>query len=112
MTIFAVLMPSAQPTLAAKIQAVFGQDSLMVSETQWLISASGTAQEICIRLSMYDPNNPNAPGVGSGIVFATSGYFGRAPTNIWEWIKVKLETPALPPSQFTAPAQPPMAASG
>jgi hypothetical protein len=28
---------------------------------------------------------------GAAIVFGMSGYFGRAPSNIWDWIKSKAE---------------------
>lgn len=91
MTIFAILLPRAQPALEQKLTAEFKADFLKITDTQWLISASGTAQEISVRLGIFDPTNPSAPPVGDAIVFATSGYFGRAPANVWEWIKAKLE---------------------
>jgi hypothetical protein len=91
MTIFAILMPRPQPALAAKLVSEFKTDALQVSDTQWLVSAIGTAQEISVRLGIYNPDSATTAPVGDAIVFATSGYFGRAPANIWEWIKVKLE---------------------
>ena len=91
MTIFAILMPRPQPALAEKLESVFKTDTLKVTETQWLVSDIGTAQEISAKLGIYDPGNPTMPPVGEAIVFTTSGYFGRAPANIWEWLKVKLE---------------------
>jgi len=94
MTIYAILLPHPQPTLAAKIVSEFGADALPVNETQWLVSANGTTQEITKRLGIFDPENQTATPTGSAIVFATSSYFGRAPTNVWEWLKVKLEAPA------------------
>ena len=112
MTIFVVLLPTVQQPLTAKIVAEFGGNSLRINDTQWLISASGTAQEICSQLGIYDPASPNAAPVGTAIVFASSGYFGRAPTNIWEWIKVKLETPVAPLKAPVAPSAAPLAASG
>jgi hypothetical protein len=113
MTIFVLVMPTPQPVLAARILSDFNGNSfpLTVDQTQWLISASGTAQEICAKLGMYDPANPNAAPTGLGIVFASAGYFGRGPSNVWEWIRVKLEAP--PPQSVQAPAtNPPVAASG
>ena len=92
MTIFAILMPRPQPALAEKLGAVFKTDALKVTDTQWLVSAIGTAQEISMKIGVYDPDNPTAAPVGEAIVFSTSGYFGLAPANIWEWIKVRLET--------------------
>jgi len=92
MTIFAILMPSTQPNLAARIRQAFPQDHLSVNDTQWLISTTGTAENLSSKLGIYNPANPSEPFTGNAIVFATSSYFGRAPSNIWDWIKVKLES--------------------
>ncbi|WP_158918055.1 hypothetical protein [Caulobacter sp. S45] len=92
MTIFAILMPSPQDALSKKIEDEFKTDSLKITDTQYLVSAQGTAQEICVRLGIFN-SDAAVPVVGQGIVFATSGYFGRAPANIWEWVKAKLEAP-------------------
>jgi hypothetical protein len=54
----------------------------------WLVAGTGTAQEVSIGLGV------NTGGIGSTIVFSTAGYYGRAPTNIWEWIKAKMEASA------------------
>lgn len=91
MTIFAVLMPSPQPVLADTIRSKYPADHLMVTDTQWLISAHGTAGDISTTIGIYDPKSPNAKPTGSAIIFATSSYFGRAPTPVWDWIKTKLE---------------------
>lgn len=91
MTVFAILMPSPQPALAAKIASVYQNDYLEITDTQWLVSTVGTTMEVCQKLGIYDPANPKAAATGSAVVFATSSYFGRASVSIWEWIKVKLE---------------------
>jgi hypothetical protein len=93
MTVFAVLMPTPQPKLAETIKTHFPKDYLSVNETQWLISTSGTVTELCATIGIYDPAKPQAPATGEAIIFATSAYFGRAPTTIWDWIKAKLENP-------------------
>jgi len=93
MTIFAILMPSPQPAIAEAIKRHYPNDYLYVTDTQYLISANGTAIDVSAKLGIYDPRNPTAPAAGSAIVFATSAYFGRAATNIWDWIKAKLEAP-------------------
>jgi hypothetical protein len=92
MAIFAVLMPAPQPAVAEAIKNQFPTDHLAINETQWLISTTGTATELTNKLGIYDPKNPTQPSTGNAIIFATSGYFGRAPTTIWEWMKAKLET--------------------
>ena len=93
MTVFAVLLAAEQPALAQKIVSVYPDDHLKITETQWLISANGTAVDIAAKLGIVDPNSPGPP-VGTGIVFATSGYYGRAPSTTWDWIKAKLEAGA------------------
>ena len=91
MTIFAVLLPAPEPAIVNAIKTAFPNNHLSINETQWLISAAGTATDVSAKIGVYDPQNPTAPATGSAIVFSTNGYFGRAPTNIWEWIKAKLE---------------------
>ena len=93
MTIFAVLMPTPQPRLAAEIEAAFPNDFLRLSETQYLISTIGTAVELAAKLNIYDSKDPAKPAVGIAVILATSSYFGRAPTTVWEWMKAKLESP-------------------
>jgi len=92
MAIFAVLMPSLQPAVVEAIKTHFPSDHLSINETQWLISTTGTATELTSKLGIYDPKEPHKASTGNAIIFATSGYFGRGPTTIWEWMKAKLET--------------------
>jgi hypothetical protein len=66
---------------------------MSISETQWLISANGTAIDLSAKLGVYDPKNPNLPSIGNAVIFATSSYFGRGQAIIWEWLKAKLESP-------------------
>ena len=91
MTIFAILLPAPQPNLAAAIKRAYPQDHLMITETQWLVSSSGTVIEVTAKVGIHDRDRPNNPSTGSAIVFAMSSYFGRAPTQIWDWIRSKLE---------------------
>lgn len=92
MTIFAVMLPTPAPALSEAIKRLFPNDHLTISETQYLISAGGTALDLSAKLGVYDPKDPSK-AVGNAVIFATSSYFGRAPTTIWEWIKTKLESP-------------------
>jgi hypothetical protein len=92
MTIFAVMLPAPAPGLTEAIKRLFPNDHLAISETQYLISAGGTAIDLSAKLGVYDPKEP-AKTIGNAVIFATSSYFGRAPTTIWDWIKAKLESP-------------------
>ena len=91
MTIFAILLPPPEPKVVNAIKTAYPNDHFSINETQWLISTAGTAIDVSAKLGVYDPRTPLAPPSGNAVIFATNGYFGRAPTNIWEWIKAKLE---------------------
>jgi hypothetical protein len=91
MTIFAILMPTPQPPLAASIKDIFPTDHLEVSPTQWLVSSKGTVNEVSDKIGVTGPKADPAPK-GIAIIFATSSYFGRAPSTVWDWIKIKLES--------------------
>lgn len=93
MTIFAILLPFPQPLVAQAIKEAYPNDHLAITETQWLVSASATAVDVTAKIKVYDLQNPQIPGAGNAVIFATSSYFGRAPASIWEWIKTKLESP-------------------
>ncbi len=93
MTIFAVLMPTMQPALIERIERTYADNSLRLNETQYLISTSGTAIELSTRLGIADPKNPNQAPTGSAVVLATTAYFGRAPSTVWDWMKARLEAP-------------------
>lgn len=94
MTIFVLLFPAPQPQLTAEIVRLFKDNHLALSDTQYLISASGTAIELTARLGIYDASQPAKPSTGNALIFATSSYYGRGPTHVWDWIKAKLEAPA------------------
>jgi hypothetical protein len=93
MTIFAILMPAPQPRLAEQIKITFPNDHLAINDTQWLVSATGTAVDLSAKLGVVDPRNPGTAASGNAIIFATPSYHGRAPTPVWDWIKAKLEAP-------------------
>jgi hypothetical protein len=93
MAVFAVLMPSPQPMVIERIRSQFPYDHLELNDTQYLISFRGTAIDLSRELGVYDPRNPSQPATGNAVVLATTSYFGRAPTTVWDWMKAKLETP-------------------
>jgi hypothetical protein len=91
MTIFVILLPTTAPAVIEGIKKAYPSDYFSINDTQWLVSTTGTAMDVTTKIGVYDPKNPSAPHIGNAVVFSTNGYFGRAPTNIWEWIKTKLE---------------------
>jgi hypothetical protein len=93
MTIFAILLPTPQPKLVAAIKAAYVDEHLALNDTQWLVSAGGTAMDVSAKIGVTDPNNRQATPVGSAVIFSITSYYGRAPTPVWDWIKAKLEKP-------------------
>jgi hypothetical protein len=90
MTIFAILLPTVNPALAEAIQRVYPTDHLKISDSNWLVSSAQTVIEVsnALQVSGFEPTFVPK---GNAVIFATSSYFGRANTNVWDWIKVKLE---------------------
>ena len=58
-----------------------------MGRNQWLIAAEGTAREVSDKLGI---TGVEPPLIGSSVVFGISGYFGRASSEMWEWIATKL----------------------
>jgi hypothetical protein len=87
MTIFAILTPSDNPQLEAALTVSFYTNFLKVGPGQYLVASKGTAVDVSNALGISDGTN------GNGIVLTTSSYYGRAGSNIWEWMSVKVSAP-------------------
>jgi hypothetical protein len=70
------------------IKEKFPNDYIGLQGDEWLVAAKGTAKEVSDTLGITGEATAR---LGSAIVFATTGYFGRAPTEVWEWIRTKTE---------------------
>ncbi len=85
-TIVATSEPA--PKLEAAINAsVPGNKSLKIAPVSWPVSSDGTSKSISGMLDL----TPTKEGTKPVVVVATAGYYGRASTYIWEWIKAELE---------------------
>lgn len=83
-SLFAIMAPSDDPRLAAAIQGQYPADHLKVGPGQWIIADSGTSKDVSDKLGITTGT------VGSAIIVSFSGYYGRASTNIWEWIASRM----------------------
>jgi hypothetical protein len=86
MAVFAILILRPSPVLEAEIQRIFPDDSIKLSNDDWLVSYSGSVIKLSEELGVTDGKN------GAAVILRVGSYYGRAPTNIWDWIKEKLET--------------------
>ena len=76
--------------MSHKIASEFpGNRVLLMDSGAWLLSAAGTSRDISDRLGIT--GQQLGPSV---IVFTISGYYGRAPNNVWEWLKAEMESGA------------------
>jgi hypothetical protein len=85
MSIFVIFRVTDPAKLTAAIATNFENEHLELGNNEWLVSSNMTPQGISDKLGTTDGSN------GAAIVFGMSGYFGRAPSNIWDWIKSKAE---------------------
>lgn len=87
MTIFVIFRVMNPVNMERVMRAQFPNDHYKISNDQWLVSARGTAKDVSDRLAISDGDT------GAAIVFSMANYFGRAPTELWDWIRTKAEQP-------------------
>ena len=85
MTVFAIMGLSNLDKLEAAIKRVYPEDSLKVSDVHWFVSDRLTSKEVSEKIGITS-------GVADAIVVATSGYWGRAEAQVWEWISARWGT--------------------
>jgi len=87
MSIFVVFRITEPEKMKRAIESAYPNNYFELENNEWLISEKGTAKDVSDKLGITGSEHT----VGSAIVFSMNSYFGRAPTNIWEWIKTKAE---------------------
>jgi hypothetical protein len=85
MSIFVIFRVARPAELEAALARVYPDDYLSLGGGQYLVSAIGSAKAVSDKLGISDGN------MGSAIVFKMTNYFGRATTEIWDWVKNKAE---------------------
>lgn len=86
MAIFAIIGAGENPALQSAVAREFRSESYQIGQGQWIVSADGmTAKEISERLGI-----PSGK-LGRAIVVSVQNYHGWHATDLWEWIKVRLE---------------------
>lgn len=92
MTIFAIIRVADPPKMAAAIESNFPDNFVRLQDDEWLVSGTGTAREVSDKLGITTSGTSEL-AVGSALVLTVGGgYYGRASTVIWDWIKTKLES--------------------
>ncbi len=92
--IFAASNPEAMKQKLSSSQNTFPFLSKAASDESWLIIAPNaiTTKELSDAFGITDGS------VSSAVVVRVENYFGRASTDIWEWIAAKMGVPFGPES--------------
>jgi hypothetical protein len=61
------------------------------SERGWLIKYDGTSVELSNRIEITGQQEGTQSPVGAAIVVPVSSYYGRGSSEMWEWLKTRLE---------------------
>ena len=87
--VFVVLSqhPNMDEHLDAAIKEKFPGNFFFMGRAQWLVAAEGTAREVSDKLGI---TGVEPPRVVSTVVFGVAGYYGRASSEMWEWVAAKL----------------------
>lgn len=85
-SLFAIFEADEPQKLKSRIEADKSVLSRPLSDGVWLIIApfTTTTTELSDRLGISDG------GSGAAIVVRVESYFGRAPSDVWEWIRAKM----------------------
>ena len=57
----------------------------------WLIKFDGTTVELSNQIGVTGQEKGAPAPLGSVFFTTVSGYYGRGPTDMWEWLKTRLE---------------------
>lgn len=61
------------------------------SDRGWLIKFDGTSVELSNHIGLTGQPQGETSPLGSAIIVPVSAYYGRGPTDMWEWLKTRLE---------------------
>lgn len=79
--------------VAAAVRAKFTEaDSYeLQSSAGWLINYTGTTVELSNHLGITGQTKGEPVTIGSVLVTPVPAYYGRGPTDMWEWLKTRFE---------------------
>jgi len=62
------------------------------ADSGWLIHFSGTTVELTNHLGITGQEKGQISHVGSAMVIPITSYYGRGPTDMWEWLRIRMES--------------------
>lgn len=93
MPVFVVLPQneSAQRNLPDAVAKAYPDASKKLSNHNWLVAAKESAQDVSANLGITVKNDRGPGPTGTAMVLEVASYYGRATTDIWDWVKAKWE---------------------
>lgn len=79
MSIF-VIIPTARGAEIESSVSTLGFPLFKLPKGELLVSYKGTSRQLCDDVGIGSVN-------GHAVVFSIDGYWGNAPTEVWEWVK-------------------------
>ncbi|WP_146196928.1 hypothetical protein [Achromobacter pulmonis] len=81
----ALSKPSA---VAERLPEVIPDEGMIykLANDKWFVVYDGISRELAEKLGMRGD-----PFISSGLVLPVSSYSGRAPTDLWEWLRLRME---------------------
>jgi hypothetical protein len=61
------------------------------NERGWLIKFDGTSIELSNLIGITGQEQGVPSPIGSAIIVPISTYYGRGPSDMWEWLKIRFE---------------------
>jgi hypothetical protein len=55
-----------------------------LANDKWLVAFDGISSDLAEKLQIRTD-----PHIGTGLVFPVGAYSGRAPTDVWEWLRLR-----------------------
>ena len=86
-----VALGQSAPLIDVAILQKFPTSFYKLEAGKWFISSTfQTSKELSDALGITsDPPMLPALGVATGVVVAIKGYYGRGPSDMWEWVAAK-----------------------
>lgn len=62
------------------------------NDAGWFVRFAGTTVELSNHLNITGQPKGERSVVGAAVVVLVGSYFGRGPTDMWEWLKTRFES--------------------
>jgi len=83
-----VALKSTEPAVAQAVANHFAGNFYQIEDDKWFVnSALVTAKAVSDLLGIT--SDPPVEGTMQGVVVKVSGYWGKGPSDMWEWVSSK-----------------------